>query len=167
MRDSVVRLHRSGFTLLELLISITVIGILAAIVVLAVNPQAQLRNAKDVKRLADMNAILKAVNQFQIATGRLPQLNGVEAVLIHSSPSSKEICRYDSSQISFATLCDIFGFRYIGEIAPGFIAKLPTDPEHDPADTWGTDYHIWKDANGRITVSAPLYNGGEGIELKL
>jgi prepilin-type N-terminal cleavage/methylation domain-containing protein len=158
--------RRSGFTLLELLISIAVIGILAAIVIIAINPQQQLANAEDVKRVAHLNAILKAVNQFQIAEGRLPQVGGVEAILVESNPASKEICRYDSSNVFYA-FCGLSGYRYVGEIVPKYIAALPIDPDHDPADTWGTDYHIWKDDSGRITVSAPLYNDGKGIELKL
>jgi prepilin-type N-terminal cleavage/methylation domain-containing protein len=166
MCDSDMRFRRSGFTLLELLISMAVIGILAAIVILAINPQSQLANAKDVTRLGDLDAILNAVNQFQIDRWRLPQYQGQEMVLLQGDAASKEICRYDSTNLLHSS-CGFAGYRYLGELVPTYLAKLPVDPEHYPADTWGTDYHIWKDANGRITVSAPLYNGGEGIELKL
>jgi prepilin-type N-terminal cleavage/methylation domain-containing protein len=158
--------RRSGFTLLELLISIAVIGVMAAIVIAAINPRKQLANAEDATRLAHLDALLKAVNQFQIAERRLPQVEGVEAILLASNPASKEICRHDSSNLLY-TSCDIAGYRYLGELVPSYIAKLPIDPDHDPADTWGTDYHIWKDGDGRITVSARLYNGGEGVERKL
>lgn len=159
-----IRHSQSAFTILEVLISIAVIGVLAAVVILAVNPQDQLRNAQDIKRLADMNAILKAVNQFQIDRSRLPQIEGEEVVLAESDPASKEICRHDSTGLLYP-VCDFAGYRYLGELVPIFIAKLPVDPDHDPTDTWGTDYHIWKDEDGRIHVHSPLYGGGAGKTL--
>jgi hypothetical protein len=134
---------------------------------LAINPTRQISDAKDAQRLSHIDAILKAVRQFEIANkGRLPQLNGADAILLEASPASKEICRHDATDVSYIW-CHNFNARYLGELVPDYLSEIPVDPDHDPADTWGTDYYIWKDADGRITVRSSLYDGGAGIEREL
>lgn len=156
-----------GFTLIELLLVIGILGILASIVILAVNPTRQINDAKDAQRLSHIDAILKAVRQFEIANkGRSPQLNGAEAILLDTNPASKEICQRDPSDPAYSW-CHFSQFRYLGELVPDYLTKVPVDPDHDAADTWGTDYYIWKDADGRITVRSSLYDNGAGIERKL
>jgi len=57
---------REGFTLVELLLAIAIIGVLAAIVVTAINPGKQLADARDAQRRSDVNAIANGVWQYQI-----------------------------------------------------------------------------------------------------
>ncbi len=58
--------NKKGFTLLEIILTITAIGILSAIALVALNPNKQLEAGKAVKRKADMDAIAKAIEQYVV-----------------------------------------------------------------------------------------------------
>lgn len=64
-----VRRGKKGFTLLEILLVIAAIGILVAIVLIAINPNRQIEAARNAQRRADINSISKAIQQFIIDSG--------------------------------------------------------------------------------------------------
>ncbi|MDB5167909.1 MAG: ral secretion pathway protein [Candidatus Saccharibacteria bacterium] len=73
-----------GFTIVELLIVIVVIGILAAITIVAyTGVQARARNAD---RQADINAIVKALALYQIDNGSYPKQGTVVGMDIVDYP---------------------------------------------------------------------------------
>lgn len=61
-----------GFTIVELLIVIVVIGILAAIVIVAYTGVS--RNAKDASRMAKAKEISKAIERYYVDNGRYPAI---------------------------------------------------------------------------------------------
>lgn len=65
---------RRGFTIVELLIVIVVIGILAAITVVAYNGIQQ--RAQDSRRLSDLKNIEKALELYQVDNGKYPLATG-------------------------------------------------------------------------------------------
>lgn len=80
--------RRRSFTLIELLLVVGVIAILAAIVIIAVNPTEQLRKAQDAKRDHGANQLEKAIAQYQIAKGKLPN----DAEILTGTGSAKQVC---------------------------------------------------------------------------
>lgn len=69
MRKSAQVLHK-GFTLVELLVVIAIIAILAAVVVLIINPAEILARGRDSSRLADVASLQTAINvAVQESTG--------------------------------------------------------------------------------------------------
>src|SRR3989344_9215549 len=65
---------QKGFTLIELLVVIAVLGVLATIVLLAVNPGEQLARARDTSRVAAVTQIGRSLLSYYTAqNGRYPE----------------------------------------------------------------------------------------------
>jgi prepilin-type N-terminal cleavage/methylation domain-containing protein len=64
---------KGGFTLIEILVVIGIIAILAAIVIIAINPKKHFDDATAAQRDANVNAILNAIGQYVVDNkGTLP-----------------------------------------------------------------------------------------------
>lgn len=71
---------RRGFTLIELLLSIGIIGVLAAIVIVAINPTRQLASSRNAMRRSDTKQIVSALQQYKVDNnGSLP--DGIDTSL--------------------------------------------------------------------------------------
>lgn len=81
----------SGFTLVEILVVLAIVGILAGIVVVAINPAKQFRSANDAKRKTDLNKIANAVFQYAVDfKGQFPRdiTNAFQEVCLSGNSSS-------------------------------------------------------------------------------
>ena len=134
-----------GFTLLEILLVIAAIGIWAAIVLVAINPNRQLAQARDAQRRSDVNTILNAVYQFTIDTnGTLP--NNVNTTLRNViSTAGTTTCTAVGGASAVAD--------FVNQISPNYLASIPRDPS--VASNGCSDYLIQSATGNRITVSAP------------
>lgn len=139
-------LRNKGFTLIEILIVIGIIAILAAVVIVAINPARQFAQANNAQRSSNVNTILNAVHQYGVDNrGTLPP--GI-------TTTATEICK---TGVASAT-CATDGLIYLGELTTNeiYIPSLPLDPGCPTAcATNGIGYTIMKSANGRVTVNAP------------
>jgi len=134
--------NRKGFTLIELLLVVAIISILAAIVIIAINPRKQLNETTDATRKTDMITILDAVYQYTIDTrGTLP-------ANIPSSP--KEICRTTatSGDCVAGNLADLSVLTDNGT----YVVAMPVDPQASTSN--GTGYRIASTTGHRVIVYA-------------
>jgi len=60
---------KQGFTLIELLIVIAILGILAAAVLIAINPGKRTRQAQDAKRKNDIGAMATEIQGYYVSPG--------------------------------------------------------------------------------------------------
>ena len=100
-----------GFTLLEILLTITLIGILAAIILIAINPNRQLAQVRDLDRQKDITDISQAMQLYNVKNrGEYP--SGIEIGVY------KEICG-EEIDINCVDL---------NILIPNYINEIPKDP---------------------------------------
>lgn len=134
-------MYKKAFTLLEILLTLTLIGILIVIIISLVNPSQQVADVNNAQRQADVMNIYTAINQYREAnSGNLPA--GVTSSSINICQAG---CAESSSQIDIST-----------ELNPYLrFNSLPIDPLQTGAILTG--YTVYADSNsGRVIVSAPL-----------
>jgi prepilin-type N-terminal cleavage/methylation domain-containing protein len=145
-----IRNKQQGFTLIEVLLVVAIIAILAGIVILAINPNKQLGDTRNSQRQADVNTILNAAYQYSIDNqGNLPST-------ITTTPT--DICGTHAS--------DCTGLINLSVLSDNgkYLVAIPHDPKTG-SDTGDTHYQISKDANNRVTVSAPSAEQGKTISV--
>ncbi|OGM79862.1 hypothetical protein A2361_02110 [Candidatus Woesebacteria bacterium RIFOXYB1_FULL_40_26] len=147
--------QNSGFTLIELLVVIGILGILLAIVLIAINPAAQFAQANNTARTNDVNTILNAIHQYSADNrGLLPTGIPVDDGNPANGSEALEIKKDADDLTSEVDICAI--------LVPDYVSLLPVDPDTnngiavaDCTANYSTRYLVAKDANGRVTVSAP------------
>ena len=102
---------RKGFTLIEILIVVGVMAILAAIVIIAINPARQFAQARNTQRRSDVVAILDAVHQRMVDNSG----SFAEGTTCDALPSSASIV---SSTVDPANvdLCDCLVFLHTNRL---------------------------------------------------
>jgi prepilin-type N-terminal cleavage/methylation domain-containing protein len=144
---------KQGFTLIELLVVIGIIGILAAIVLIAVNPGRQFALARDTQRRSDLLEITNAIYEFAAEhNGNLPDTDDDDTT--SNFPTSSTHIGTGAFDLGAAgsqgtTASD----GTIGDpVVPTYIAGIPYDPSTGTdADT---QYSIYVNSDGRVVASA-------------
>ncbi|MCG8435247.1 MAG: type II secretion system major pseudopilin GspG [Gammaproteobacteria bacterium] len=132
-----VRHSQSGFTLIEIMVVVVILGILATFVVPRImdNPD----KARAVKVKADLRAIESALNMYKLDNFTYPTTDQGLQALVQKPGGSPEPKNWK-----------------VG----GYLDRLPKDP-------WGNDYqYLSPGANGEIDVfslGADGQIGGEGV----
>ncbi len=128
-----------GFTLIELLVVIAIIGLLASVVLVALNG-ARVK-ARDVKRAADMDQIYKAVTMYNIDNGCLPITSG------STCPNAGGYNHAEAGGWDYSSQGGA-GFMSFLQNA-GYMAKAPVDPTNNmtgdmtPAGTYAYKYYCY------------------------
>lgn len=131
-----------GFTLIELLVVIAIIGILAAVVLIALNPVEFLKRSRDTQRLSDINTLQTAVKLFQT--------NNPSTAL-----STVTSCSPVGAPTAADKAVDGSGWLPIQINAGNTSNTLPALPV-DPAPSATNRYVYAADANGNFEFSAIL-----------
>ncbi len=149
------KVANQGFTLIEILVVIGIIAVLAAVVLIAINPARQFAQANNSQRTANTNAILNGIGQFMADNqGSIDGLNIPEG----DADDAENIA--DDG----ADLC--------AGIVPDYMPALPVDPtvdggaiDSESCDDYDTEYTAYRDSTtGRISVCAPLAAGEDALD---
>jgi prepilin-type N-terminal cleavage/methylation domain-containing protein len=135
-----------GFTLIELLVVIAILGILTALVVLAINPAEAQRKTRDVTRLSDIATVRKAID-LSITDGK--NLPGTLAAAFTGTSAGSR----DASNIA----------NYVGMDVSKYLSVLPIDPRQT-----ATDVTLISDGTTQIAAGGMVYtfrSNGKNYEL--
>ena len=132
-------MSKQGFTLIELLIIIAIIAILAAGVIIAVNPGKQFKEARNTTRWSHMNAIANAIYTYTIGhQGNYPP------------------CIPDYPNTVKADDC-------ADDLVPTYISSIPKDPQSDSGYYYEIGFDNAEQNRIKITSTAPEAAGIEII----
>ena len=130
--------HQSGFTLLEIMVVIFIIGLLVAIV--APNVLSNQDDAMQQKARADLSTLEQALDMYRLDNYRYPTTQQGLAALVSPPTSDPQPDNYREG---------------------GYIRRLPEDP-------WGNPYHYASPGqHGRVdlySLGADDQPGGESID---
>jgi len=117
--------NKKGFTLIELLIVIGIIAILAAAVIIAINPGQQFAQARNATRWSHMNSVANAVYSYAIDNGG-------------EFPGCVPDTTGDENAVNIDTCSD--------DLVEDYMAALPDDPLTD------CDYYIGLETGNRVKI---------------
>lgn len=166
---------QKGFTLIELLVVIAVIGVLAAIVIAAVNPIEQLARGRDASRKAGVVQLGKALQNYYTQKGLWPRATESAAGALDAwyqvLVSSGETQSIPTAPTGVATSCtavapsvaNLQGVGYCYKVdsesaAPNsttsnvVYTRLESKAENGKCATGGAAWAVWSSADGRAGV---------------
>lgn len=135
-----------AFTLIEILLAIGIIAVLATVVVVSLDPISRFRDARDARRLSDIQSILSAVHQYVIDNqGAFPA--GID--------TTERQIGTASSNCSIGGECSVSGDSDCIDLSSS-LARYLKDVPFDPSagSTALSHYSISLNANNIVTVTA-------------
>lgn len=121
---------QKGFTLVELLIVIVIIGILAGVVIAVIDPVQQQNRAKDAGVQSSMNKVALTAQSHISAYGRAPTEDELMAALDNVTEmggndcaevnfANNQVCRFEVVGTELPTTCPTASWRGAGAIGSG------------------------------------------------
>lgn len=124
------RQRRLGFTLIELLVVIAIIGVLAAAILVAINPGKRMAQARDAQRKTDISAIANALVGYYTLTLNYPREKVCDTSRgnVTGAGGENQTCTAASGTkwVSGAGNLELIYEKLVN--TQEFIKKLPVDP---------------------------------------
>lgn len=141
-----------GFTLIELMVVIGVLGILYAVTLWAINPQNVKSRARDVVRISDLGKLQSAIENYVSDNGVPPEIDNL-------------LRRSDTSASPSASPNLANGNGWLGTDLSKYLEKLPTDPVNTSPNIYrykrqGKTYEL--DAQLEVNSGLMLSTGKDG-----
>ncbi|MDA0207837.1 MAG: type II secretion system protein [bacterium] len=147
---------QKGFTLVELLIVISILAVLAAVVFAALDPGTRFQDARDARRFSDIAELLHAIKIDQVDNGGdyLTEIkDNMTAAQIYMIGTDSTGCDDDTCDATVAS--DTHCADLSGLVTEGYMGSMPISPQGATAWTAGTTgYVITKATTGSITIQA-------------
>lgn len=131
-------INHKGFSLLEILLTITLLSILFSILVTTVRPRNIIFISEDNRKEADALTIYQALEQYALKNNTYP-----ESIKNMPNNSSLYICKtsalncINSNQINLSSI-----------LVPTYLSKIPEYSK----DTNNSGFYVVKDSNGKIGI---------------
>jgi prepilin-type N-terminal cleavage/methylation domain-containing protein len=157
-KENVARSSQTGFTLVELLVVVTIIGLLVGLISVAV-PKA-IESGMKAKAKGELTSIVAAVKAYKQEYGRFPgDLSKTNLFASNSSPDTiktlMKVLSGDSTALLDSQVANPKGVR--------FFEGAKTDGTLD--DPWGAQYLVLVDSSE--TGSLSYTNAGSVVNLRL
>ncbi len=138
--------RHSGFTLIEILLVIGIIAVLATVVIVALDPVTRFEDARNSRRLSDIQNIQNAIQQYAVDNKGVfpPRLDTAEKQISTSS-----------SGCAISGNCNVTGDSDCIDLSTElarYLKSIPYDPEN--GSTEAAHYSVAADANNIVTVTA-------------
>lgn len=160
--------NQKGFTLVELLVVIAIVGILVAIIFVALDPATRFQQARDAVRQNDVQEILSAIKLHQVDNGGAFPDDLDAATLDHTNADVYMFAQNPSVTLADTTsTCDTdaTSTSHVADIDElvdeNYLAELPISPsgaitwdDGDTAAENGTGYLVSINSAGIVTVHA-------------
>lgn len=138
LRRKLAPAWQKGFTLIELLVVIGILGILIAVVLVAVNPSRQFASARDTQRRADLYAVTNSMYQYATEhDGNFPDGTTLGTIAVSTTPRD-----IGTSEMNLAA-----------DLVPTYVPAVPKDPGPTSTDAI-TLYSMYLDVNNRLVATA-------------
>lgn len=111
--------NSQGFTLIEMIIVITVLGIITVGIIMIINPLGQFQKARDAQRKNDLKQIQTVLEQYYNDNGSYPKYSG--EIFGGNTCVSQWQCWLTSGDSTFL----------FGQNNASYLANLPQDPRYD------------------------------------
>ena len=181
LRNNMTRFKKSeiGFTLVELLVVIAIIGVLVAIIFVALDPATRFQQARDAVRQNDVQEILSAIKLDQVDNAGsylasvTAMVNG-EVNMIVNGATMTTGCADQNANCDTNVTGDTNCVNLAGLVTEEYLNAVPVSPSLSSVVTWddgsggsdeGTGYTLSDATSGILTVRAcqSEYSGNSEI----
>lgn len=129
-------LNFEGFTLVEILIAIAVLGVMATTFIMILNPFLQFKKANDAKRKSDLRQITTLLNEYYNDNQKFPPAGACQC---------GTECYIDSRT----------GGAWIADLVPKYTNSLPVDPTNSGVP-WSSATHVY--SYGNVSCDGQTYD---------